>query len=509
MVCSECAEPFATYDQWRHHVYQEHINPDRKPGHGPVPVTDMNDPDNYMPGDSGTAPGTKQYDLGERAFMHGSVMDAKRTISAKTPPPIPGPLPFIYDIDADKVTLGQPGQRHSDIHGQFTPGGIVEGLYLPDGKLQYRTDTDMPYTVRHMVQLWQAITGVKQTPKGTEWNLPVTHVYKLDNGKPYKIAARADHSVAPMVKKLALSDDAVNNVMHAVTGRGNVYVVGGAVRDTVLGRVPKDVDLMVQGIPMDDLQSLLSTLPGRVDLTGKAFGVLRYKSPDGSEVEIALPRREQTTGEGHKDFDVQYDPYLSVEDDLQRRDFTGNAMAVNLNDGTLTDPYGGAADLRAGKLRTVSPQAFQDDPLRTVRALSSISRHGLEPDDETRKQMGQWSHRVTALPQERVQAELDKIMSGDDPERAIRTARDTGVLQYIMPELTPTLGFDQRNKHHRLLDEHLLEVLKRTSEQTKDKDVRLAHSCMTWVSLPPTGRTTRATVTTTATAWARVPTTQT
>jgi hypothetical protein len=185
---------------------------------------------------------------------------------------------------------------------------------------------------------------------------------------------------------------------------GHVYVVGGAVRDSFLGNTPKDVDLMVVGLPGDEVQSILNNLEGRVDLTGKSFGVYRYRNGE-NEVEVALPRTEQSSGDAHTDFDVNVDHTLTPEEDLARRDFTANAMAYNVDTNDFIDPYNGRQDLQDGVLRTVSPNSFKDDPLRIVRAIVSAARHGLEPDLGTLEQMRDEASQIRFLPGERIQME--------------------------------------------------------------------------------------------------------
>jgi tRNA nucleotidyltransferase (CCA-adding enzyme) len=256
---------------------------------------------------------------------------------------------------------------------------------------------------------------------------------------------------------------------------GTVYAVGGAVRDAFLGNPPKDVDLMVQGLPPEVVENALRTLPGRVDLTGKSFGVYRYRSVNDDEVEVALPRTDRSTGPEHTDFQVNVDHNMPVEQDLGRRDFTANAMALNLGTGELHDPYGGQKDIEQGTLRVISPQSFEDDPLRTVRALVANSRHGLQPDPETKKQMAAFAHRVKHLPGDRIQQELDKLFKTDNPRQALDLAAETGVLKRIFPEVDVTRGFDQKNPHHdHDLGTHLLNVLDHTSKINGDPDVRLA-----------------------------------
>jgi tRNA nucleotidyltransferase (CCA-adding enzyme) len=373
------------------------------------------------------------------------------------------PLPFIYDVEEDNITLGQPGQRTVDISGKFTPGGIIEGVYEPGGRVIIKTLTNMPYSVRHVIDLWYY----------THPELSVTGVYlQDDSGKQQKLAA---NDVGGFISTLVAADPATHAVTKALQkARGNVYVVGGAIRDSLLGKQPRDLDLMVTGLDGTAVQAALRDLPGRTNLTGKDFGVFRYRN-GGENVEIALPRREHSTGVGHRDFDVQADPDMRPEEDLWRRDFTANAMAVDLSTGQLVDPYNGARDIEAGVLRTHNPDSLAEDPLRMVRALVANARHGLVPDDDTKLMMARNAPLIRALPPERVQAELDKLFAGDRPADAIRLAHETGVLGEILPEVERCMGYDQNNPHHEYeLGEHLTNVLERTAQINPDPDVRLA-----------------------------------
>jgi len=376
------------------------------------------------------------------------------------------PIPFVFDIDRDKIEVGEPGQPTSSLGG-FLPGGVVEGTYEPGGKLILRTETSFPYSVHHLVSLWYY----------SHPELAVKNVYKMNqDGKQVKLAAAEPQSVGGYISTMVAADPAAELAAKALqSAGGRVFAVGGAVRDAVMGNEPKDIDLMVIGLPAESVDEALRKLPGRVDLTGKDFGVFRFRDKNGAEVEIALPRKERSTGSSHQDFDVQADHTMTPEEDLFRRDFTANAMAVDLSNGHLIDPYGGVDDARQGILRTVNPQALSEDPLRVVRALGAHARHGLHPDKSTREQMNQNADSITHLPSERVQAELDKIFKSKNPASAIRLARETGVLKHILPEVDAAFGYDQQNRHHELeLGDHLVKVLDRVSQLTDDPDVRLA-----------------------------------
>jgi tRNA nucleotidyltransferase (CCA-adding enzyme) len=256
---------------------------------------------------------------------------------------------------------------------------------------------------------------------------------------------------------------------------GQVYVVGGAVRDALMGKSPKDIDMMVAGLDESQIVAALRDA-GAINLTGKDFGVYRFKARGASdEVEIALPRTERSTGTGHKDFEVTADPNLDPTVDLSRRDFTINAMAWHPESGEFLDPHKGQQDLQDKRLALVSDSAFEDDPLRIVRALVATARFGFTPDPKLIESMNEHAAQIRHLPGERVQMELDKLLSAPDPAQAMELAEQTGVLDYMAPELTSTVGFDQQNPHHNLdVWKHTMQVLRKASQLSNDPDLRLA-----------------------------------
>jgi poly(A) polymerase len=380
---------------------------------------------------------------------------------------IDAPLPFVFDIDKDQIFTGQPGERTGDVRvpGGYTAGGIVEGFYEPGGHIVITTQTDVPYSTRHMLDLWY-------------WSQPhmqITGLSYEDQTGSRKKLARTATDVGSYVKTVAMADPAAWNAYKALKDAGGkVYVVGGAVRDALLQKEPHDIDLMVTGVPSDKVNHILGQLPGKVDLTGKDFGVFRYKTK-GAEVEVALPRSERSTGDRRVDFDVSVDHKLPIESDLLRRDFTVNAMAVDLDTGTLVDPYGGARDIASRTLRTVHPSSFEEDPTRLLRALVASAKHGLTPNESTRAEMAKNASRLDLESRERIQGELDKLFASNNPAGAIRLAQESGILKHVLPEVSSAWEFDQRNPHHNYpLGQHLLHVLEGASEQSDDPDLRLA-----------------------------------
>jgi len=256
----------------------------------------------------------------------------------------------------------------------------------------------------------------------------------------------------------------------------DAYLVGGAVRDELLGLDSKDADFVVPGVDFAGLRKLLEP-HGRVeefDVAGRQVGArlyprdaqLRRFAPAG--IEFAPPRAERSTGPGRHDFEIVADPSLAIEDDMARRDFTVNAIARRLETDELVDPFDGRADLERRVLRTVRPRSFEEDPLRIVRGLRLVSQLGLGPDEQTLAQMREHAPSVRLVSGERIggglradgMGELSKLLLGQDPQRALLLARDTGVLVALLPEFEAAIGFEQDSKRQHLpLDEHIFAVV--------------------------------------------------
>ena len=222
---------------------------------------------------------------------------------------------------------------------------------------------------------------------------------------------------------------------------GRVYMVGGTLRDFLLGKAYKDLDLLVTGLPQDDLVRLLRRR-GRVQRVGQAFGVLKFlpREWDAEPIDIALPRVETSTGVGHRDFEVAFDHALPVEIDLARRDFTLNAMALDLSNQRLIDPFGGRADLDGRVLRQVSPLAFPEDPLRMLRGVQFASRFGLRVEPETRSAMAAHAASINTVAPERIALELQKLFQAPRPSTGFVLMHETALLPHLFPELERLAG---------------------------------------------------------------------
>ncbi|MEO5927882.1 MAG: hypothetical protein ABIO72_04130 [Patescibacteria group bacterium] len=245
---------------------------------------------------------------------------------------------------------------------------------------------------------------------------------------------------------------AVSKVTDAITAQGGkAYLVGGFVRDALLGVISNDIDLEVYGIDATALEVLLESLfPGHVHVVGKAFGILRI-GQDGFTLDIALPRRESKQGSGHRGFVVEGDSTMSIEDASRRRDFTVNAMLIDLSTWELVDPFQGQRDLEAHMLRVVDPMTFPDDPLRVYRAIQLSARLGFSAEPATRELLASMVSRgeIEELSKERITDELKKLLlKAERPSIGFALMRELGIIERSYPELTALIGTEQEHDWH-------------------------------------------------------------
>ena len=224
---------------------------------------------------------------------------------------------------------------------------------------------------------------------------------------------------------------------------GRPLVVGGSVRDALMGKLPKDIDLEVFGLDPKGIEAALRRAFAVVSV-GAAFGVLKVK---GHPIDVSLPRRENRTGAGHRDFAVEGDPSMSVPEAATRRDFTVNALLWDPRTGEVLDPWGGLADLAARRLRHVSDK-FAEDPLRVLRAMQFLARFSEDRD------AGAWTVEPStlalcaslgpeALSAERVYDEWCKLLlRGRVPSVGLKFLRDCGWTRHF-PELHAVIGVPQ------------------------------------------------------------------
>jgi len=225
---------------------------------------------------------------------------------------------------------------------------------------------------------------------------------------------------------------------------GTSYLVGGAVRDLMLGVTPKDFDIEVYGIPESDLIKALSNW-GKIEVVGKQFGVIKLWR-DHLEIDVSLPRKERKTEPGHKGFDVEADPSLSPETASLRRDFTINAMMFDPISMTLLDFHQGTQHLHQGVLRHVS-SAFAEDPLRVLRGMQFAARFKLKLDSETVALCHKLRHEAETLPSSRIWIEWQKWCHADHPSYGLQALRDSGWVK-LYPELEAMIDCPQDRRWH-------------------------------------------------------------
>jgi tRNA nucleotidyltransferase (CCA-adding enzyme) len=247
-----------------------------------------------------------------------------------------------------------------------------------------------------------------------------------------------------------ISDQAIS----AILKKGKIFEVGGAVRDRMLGLESsvKDRDYLVCGIPYVDLSRILKEF-GKVDLVGRSFGVIKftqYRNDKKFTFDVALPRKEFSTGISHRDFNVVFDPDLNVTDDLLRRDFTINAMALSVEDSQLIDPFGGQIDLKNKIIRMVSDNSFSEDPLRMLRAIQFAARFKFDIETETYDAINENAELIDSVSPERINEELNKLLTlADQPSLGFRMMQETGILKRIIPEAEEMVGVDQPGGFHK------------------------------------------------------------
>jgi tRNA nucleotidyltransferase (CCA-adding enzyme) len=259
-------------------------------------------------------------------------------------------------------------------------------------------------------------------------------------------------------------------------------LVGGAVRDHLLGFSIRDWDIEVYGVSsLEQLKTAVAPL-GTVKEVGKAFGILHVEI-DGLHIDLSLPRRDNKIGKGHVGFEAEIDGTLTFQEASKRRDFTINSMGMDLARGEILDPWGGKKDLENRILRHVSP-AFIEDPLRVLRAIQLSARFNRTVAPETVTLCKTITPTLFELPKERLYKELKTLLlRSQNPSIGLNTARDLYVL-HLFPELAALIGIPQDPKWHaegdvwihtcRVVDEM---AKRRTGNEQEDWVLMLAAVC--------------------------------
>lgn len=279
-----------------------------------------------------------------------------------------------------------------------------------------------------------------------------------------------------MVQKIEIHDSLLQQIgAIADRERTTIFVVGGYVRDFLMGKTVKDTDLLILGDGVQFAEVVAKNF-GRNNLViFEKFGTAMLPLDD-RKVEFVGARKESYRKDSRKP-QVEFG---TLEDDLSRRDFTVNAMAASLNAssfGAVTDPYHGQQDLQLGILRTpLDPEkTFDDDPLRIMRAMRFSSQLGFAVEPNVLKAAGLMANRLKIVSQERISDEFLKILASPKPAFGLGLMYDSGVLQTVFPEIAQLAGVDQRQEyHHKDVFRHTLQVVDQVAQVSDNLWLRMA-----------------------------------
>ena len=235
----------------------------------------------------------------------------------------------------------------------------------------------------------------------------------------------------------------VTDIAKAVAAAGGrAMLVGGCVRDEIMGIGHKDWDVEVYGIKPSNLREILDSI-GEVNVVGEAFAVYKI----GDELDVSIPRRERKVSSGHRGFVVEGDPEMSFEEACSRRDFTVNSILKDILTGEIVDPFDGQGDIRRKLLRMVSRETFAEDSLRVLRACQFAARFEFDIEPETVEVCKQI--KVTDLPKERIWGEFEKLfLKPRRPSIGLKWMYDLGVVDQIFPEMASLVGVPQEPEWH-------------------------------------------------------------
>jgi tRNA nucleotidyltransferase (CCA-adding enzyme) len=223
---------------------------------------------------------------------------------------------------------------------------------------------------------------------------------------------------------------------------GRALLVGGCVRDPLMGVKPKDWDVEVYGVEPARLRAVLESF-GQVNVVGEAFTVYKL----GQDLDVSLPRRERKAGRGHRAFVIEGDPFMTIEDAARRRDFTVNAILQDPLTREIVDPFDGRSDIERKILRAVSGETFAEDSLRVLRAAQFAARFEFTIEPETVEMCR--SIDVSDLPRERVWGEMEKLLlRAHRPSIGLRWLYDLRVVDQLFPEMKALVGVPQQYDWH-------------------------------------------------------------
>lgn len=295
----------------------------------------------------------------------------------------------------------------------------------------------------------------------------------------YKSFLEKTPSLSKAILKITAELRSMQPVPEFSGAQPRILLVGGFVRDILMNTISKDVDIEVYGLDAEQLEEKLTELfPGRMNIVGRAFGILKIGIEEGVDLDISIPRRESKFGLGHKGFTVSGDPVMKIADAFKRRDFTINAMAIDAASGELIDLFNGQADLEKKILRIVSSETFQDDPLRVYRAVQLAARLNLTIEKNTKELMRKMTERgdLDELSKERVTDEIKKLLlKAEQPSVGFELMRELGIIARDYPELHALIGTEQEQEWHPEGDvwTHTLMVIDQAAKMIRRPECRL------------------------------------
>ena len=287
-----------------------------------------------------------------------------------------------------------------------------------------------------------------------------------------------------LIPKKLLSDDKNSHVLSILKTAGKlgdkegmeIYVVGGFVRDLIMGKPLNDIDIMTVGEGIPFAQKLADELGVHKIVSFKKFGTAMI--PNKSvQIEVATARTESYDDDSRKPSEVVY---TDLKGDLLRRDFTINAMSMDIRPktfGELTDPFGGIADIEKQILRTpLDPdKTFSEDPLRMMRAAYFASKLGFTIEKECRASIKRQAHRINVVSWERIRDEFIKILKTKKPSVGLVILQKTGLMEIVFPEIHVMYGIEQTSEwHHKDIFAHTLQVVDNAAELSEKMEIRFA-----------------------------------
>ncbi len=337
------------------------------------------------------------------------------------------------------------GQKYKDMDIGQLVGQVIE-----------ITRVDFSDKEHHKVALEKAQTQVRSHPMKTKHGVTIRRQHARESKESYEMAGTIESHLDKNNPEVKLAYDVAEAIDKA---GGRALFVGGSVRDALLGKRAKDVDIEVYNLNTYDLNAVLNKI-GDVDAVGKSFGVFKVSNPDvPAGIDVSTPRREKKTGIGHKGFDVEADPTMTVKEAARRRDLTINSMAYDPIKKQFLDPYNGLQDLKDRKLRAVSKDTFTDDSLRVLRVMRFAGQLGMLPDEELVNICRKID--LSDLPKERLMGELSGLLlKSNKPSTGLRLIPLLGI-DKIIPEVTDLEGVLQEPDWHPEGDawEHTMQVV--------------------------------------------------